>query len=156
MASAGKVTAQVAVQTKVGVGASSIAGGSVTLVAYALAIVGYIQGARDEATISAIAVGTISLITVLGGRYGQAIAAIVKRSSWGAPAPAQRPNVQSGSSTTAIAHPGSGVFTTPVGSAWTGPRPGAEVSLGAPRDLAKEVPAGSVPPLGDDQAGAAQ
>lgn len=72
-------TAKVDVEVKptVGVGKSTVAGGSVTLIAYALAIVAFAQGARDEATIGALVVGTVSLLTTLAGRYGQAIAAIL-------------------------------------------------------------------------------
>jgi hypothetical protein len=72
-------TAKVDVEVKpaVAVGKSTVAGGSVTLVAYALAIVAFAQGARDEATIGALVVGTLSLLTTLAGRYGQAIAAIL-------------------------------------------------------------------------------
>jgi hypothetical protein len=105
MANAGKVSATLAVKTRVGIGTSTIAGGTVTLTAYALAIVGFIQGARDEATISALAVGTVSLVTVLGGRYGQAVALLLRRSSWGAEKPAGAaltPLVQTGT------FPGSG------------------------------------------------
>lgn len=64
------------VKPKVGIGASTVAGGSITLVAYALAIIAFIDGARDEATIGALLAGTAALITTLAGRYGQAIAAV--------------------------------------------------------------------------------
>lgn len=61
-------------QDKVSVGPTTIAGSTVTLAAFALAVVAFAQGARDEETFSALAVGALSLVTVLAGRFGQAIA----------------------------------------------------------------------------------
>lgn len=112
MASAGQVDVKVAVKPKVAIGTSTVAGGSVSLVAFVVAAVAFWQGARDEATISALTVGLVSLVTVLGGRYAQAVAAllvvgkkppatplltgatvgsIVPASSWGGPTPATKP-----------------------------------------------------------------
>lgn len=61
-------------QQKVSVGPSTVAGGSVTVAAFAVAIVAFANGARDEETFSALAIGALSLVTTLGGRFGQAIA----------------------------------------------------------------------------------
>lgn len=58
------------------VGPTTVAGGAVTLAAYGVAVVAFIQGARDEQTISALVIGTLSLLTTLGGRYAQAVAAV--------------------------------------------------------------------------------
>lgn len=69
-----RVTAEV--KPKVGIGASTVAGGSVTLVAFVLAVIAFVDGARDEATISAMVVGAVALVTTLAGRYAQAVAAI--------------------------------------------------------------------------------
>lgn len=77
MASAGQVDVKVAVKPKVAIGTSTVAGGSVSLVAFVVAAVAFWQGARDEATISALTVGLVSLVTVLGGRYAQAVAALL-------------------------------------------------------------------------------
>lgn len=87
MASAGQVDVKVAVKPKVAVGTSTVAGGTVSLVAFALALVAFWQGARDEATISALVVGLVSLVTVLGGRYAQAVAALAVTAKRPAPVP---------------------------------------------------------------------
>lgn len=71
---------------KVSVGPTTIAGSTVTLTAFALAVVGFAQGARDEETFSALAVGGVSLLTVLGGRFGQAIAQALSYGTGLAPA----------------------------------------------------------------------
>jgi thiamine transporter ThiT len=63
------------------VGASTVAGGSVSLVAFALAIVAFITGARDEATIGALVTGLVSLVTTLAGRFAQATAVGKARNS---------------------------------------------------------------------------
>lgn len=60
----------------VNVGPTTVAGGAVTLAAYAVAVVAFINGARDEETMSALVVGTLSLLTTLGGRYAQAVAQV--------------------------------------------------------------------------------
>jgi hypothetical protein len=62
--------------SQVKVGPTTVAGGTITLAAYAVAVVAFIQGARDEQTISALVVGTVSLVTTLGGRYAQAVAQV--------------------------------------------------------------------------------
>lgn len=77
MASAGKVA----------VGKTTVYGGSITLVAYAAAVFAFLNGARDEATISALVVGTLSLLMTLGGRYAQAFAHIL--TGWKNAPPAQ-------------------------------------------------------------------
>lgn len=76
----GTVTARLAmtVAPKVAVGKTTVAGSAVSLIAYVLAIVAYLGGARDEATISALVVGTVALVSTLAGRYGQAIALVLK------------------------------------------------------------------------------
>jgi hypothetical protein len=67
---------EVEVAPHVGVGLSTAAGGAVTVAAYLAAIVAFAQGARDEATLSALAVGTVALVTTIAGRVAQAVAAI--------------------------------------------------------------------------------
>jgi hypothetical protein len=70
---AAEAVAAVKVGAKVDVGPSSIAGGSVTVVAYVLALIAFAQGARDEATMSALTVGTIALVTTIAARVAQAV-----------------------------------------------------------------------------------
>lgn len=62
----------------VSVGPSTMIGGGVSLAAFVAAIVAFIAGARDAATIGALATGVIILVTTLGGRYAQAVVQIVQ------------------------------------------------------------------------------
>jgi hypothetical protein len=61
-------------KTKVSIGPTTVGGTTISLAAFAVAIVAFAQGARDEETFSALGVGALALLTTLGGRYGQAIA----------------------------------------------------------------------------------
>lgn len=76
---AGTVTGKFAltVAPKISVGKTTVAGSAVSLVAFIAAAVGFAQGARDEVTLSTLAGGLVALVVTLGGRYGQAIAAIL-------------------------------------------------------------------------------
>lgn len=148
MASAGQVDVKVAVKPKVAIGTSTVAGGTVSLVAFALALVAFWQGARDEATISALVVGLVSLVTVLGGRYAQAVAALAVTARRPAPVPLSQPMTAASSGTAASV-------------AWTSPRPGAEMSNvvtepvepGDPDALPDYETAEDVPPdVGDEHA----
>jgi hypothetical protein len=121
-------------QGKVKVGPSTVAGGGVSLVAFVLALVAFVQGARDEATFSALAVGVVSLVTTLAGRYAQAVAQAVAH---------------------AVAHAfAQGLVADPLvwappevpeapvnGKTSSSPRPMVDFSAGA-----LEVPGGGVPP----------
>lgn len=69
-------TVNVAVKPQVGIGLSTIAGGSVTAAAYIAAIAAFIGGARDEVTLSTLAVGTVALVSTIAVRGAQAVAAI--------------------------------------------------------------------------------
>lgn len=69
-------TVAVEVKPKVGVGLSTVAGSTVTLGAYVAAIVALVQGARDEATLTLVIVGTVALVTTIAARVAQAIAGI--------------------------------------------------------------------------------
>lgn len=64
------------VKPTVGIGPTTVAGGTVTVAAFAAAIVAFANGATDEATIGPLIAGTIALVTTLFGRYAQAVAAI--------------------------------------------------------------------------------
>lgn len=108
------------------VGPTTVVGGTVTLAAYAVAIVAFINGARDEQTISALIVGTLSLLTVLGGRYAQAIVAILALKP-AAPA-ARKMSVPSEQEIASW---------KPAGTASTSPRPMVEFT--------NEVPGGGIP-----------
>lgn len=135
MASAGTVsaTAKIAVQPAVAIGPTTVAGSAITLAAYAVAIVAFIHGARDEQTLSALAIGTLSLLTTLGGRYAQATAAVfaLKR----APTPAApAPFVSTG-------QPGNTVSAI----TFTEPRPGVDVTNPVTTPTTNEVPGGGVP-----------
>lgn len=139
MTSLGTVTAKVAVKPAVSVGVTTVAGGTVTVAAYAVAVVAFIQGARDEQTISALVIGTLSLLTTLGGRYAQAVAAVLALRR--APElPASQPFVAAGSSS------GNTVSTL----TWTEPHPGVAVTnpVTPPTtpDWSGEIPGGGVPP----------
>jgi hypothetical protein len=85
----------VEVNPRVAVGLSTLAGGGVTVVAYLLAIIAFADGARDEATISAVVVGTIALVTTIAARIAQAVAAI-KATAPVAPAVAVAPAAAAG------------------------------------------------------------
>lgn len=63
---------------KVPVGPTTVAAGTFTVASFAAAVVAYATGARDEATISMLVLGGVTLVTSLAGRYGQAIAAAVR------------------------------------------------------------------------------
>jgi hypothetical protein len=72
------------VDGKVKAGMSTISLGGVSAVAYVLAVIAFIDGERDEATISAVVVGTVALVTMAAGRFWQAVEKIrAERSSWG-------------------------------------------------------------------------
>jgi hypothetical protein len=140
LASAGKVAVDLslAVKPKVGAGPSTLAGGTVALAAYALALVAYFQGARDEATISALAVGTVSLVTTLVGRFAQATAAVRLAK------PAPTPSVQFGT-----AQSSTGAIVS--GTSWTGPTPGAYVKNPDPgNDVMRDNALDPDPPAGPD------
>lgn len=66
----------VKVKPRVAAGASTIATGTVTVAAYAAAIVAFASGARDEVTLTTLILGTVSLLTFALGRVAQAVAAI--------------------------------------------------------------------------------
>lgn len=63
---------------KVPIGPATVAGGTITLASYATAVVAFAKGARDEATVSMLTIGTVTLVTTLAGRYGQAIAHVLQ------------------------------------------------------------------------------
>lgn len=65
----------VAVKPKVAIGPSTVAGGTVTVAAFVAAVVAFAQGARDEVTVATLAVGALTLVTTLAGRFAQATAA---------------------------------------------------------------------------------
>lgn len=69
---------------KVPVGVSTIAGGGVSLAAFVGALVAFVTGAHDAATIELLATGLVSLALVLGGRYAQAAVAILAAATKGA------------------------------------------------------------------------
>jgi hypothetical protein len=54
-------------------GVSTLTLGGVSAVAYVLAVIAFIDGERDEATISAVVVGTVALVTMAAGRFWQAV-----------------------------------------------------------------------------------
>jgi hypothetical protein len=58
----------------VSVGPTTVAGGSVSIAGFAVAVIAFANGARDEETFSALAVGGAALFTTLAGRFAQAIA----------------------------------------------------------------------------------
>jgi hypothetical protein len=64
------------VKSKVSVGLSTVTGLLASLAGFAAAVAAYKQGDRSEATVGTIAggaVGVISLVTTLAGRYAQAV-----------------------------------------------------------------------------------
>ena len=69
-------TVDVAVKPRVAFGTSSTAGAGVTVAAYVAAVIALVDGARDEATLTLVVVGTVALVTTLAGRFAQAVAAI--------------------------------------------------------------------------------
>jgi hypothetical protein len=72
------------VDGKVKAGVSTITLGGVSLVAYVLAVIAFLDGQRNEATISAVTVGTLALLAMAAGRFWQAVEQIrARRSSWG-------------------------------------------------------------------------
>lgn len=68
-------------QPKVPVGLSTLSLGGISLVAYVLAVIAFIDGQRDDATISAVVVGTVALVTMAAGRFWQAVEKI-KSDHW--------------------------------------------------------------------------
>jgi hypothetical protein len=58
---------------KVSVGLSTISLGGVSLTAYVLAVLAFVNGARDEATITTAAIGTVALVSMAAGRFWQAV-----------------------------------------------------------------------------------
>lgn len=74
---AGSVSIKAKVEPVVGVGKSTVVGGSVSLISFVLAAYAYAQGARDEATIGALVAGVVIGVTTLAGRFAQAVAAIL-------------------------------------------------------------------------------
>lgn len=76
--STSKTTTTPADASMVSVGPSTMIGGGVSLAAFVAAVVAFIAGARDAATIGALATGVIVLVITLGGRYAQAVVQIVQ------------------------------------------------------------------------------
>lgn len=83
-------------KTKVSIGPTTVGGTTISLAAFAVAIVAFAQGARDEETFSALGVGALALLTTLGGRYGQAIAQALSYGTGLGPAKAESETVDYG------------------------------------------------------------
>jgi hypothetical protein len=148
--------------SKVSVGPTTVAGGTITLAAYAVAVVAFIQCARDEQTISALVIGTLSLVMTLGGRYAQAVAAVraaapepsvaaeLKRQTDFATAVQSTSNFQLTKSLADLVS-GQIVGRGLKGSTFNEPRPGVSVTnrpvniMTEAPNPAGEVPGGSVP-----------
>lgn len=76
---------------KIPVGPTSVLGGGVTLAAYMAAIAAFAGGQHDAVTISTLAVGTLSLLATMAGRFAQAHAVIKHSVPVAPPAPAPTP-----------------------------------------------------------------
>lgn len=122
----------------ISVGPTTIAGGTITLASFAVAVLAFINGARDAETFSALSTGLLALLVTLGGRYGQAIA---QAFSYGTGLPRTATVTAEGTSN---APAGNAVSSFSITS--TSPS-GAK---GAPSDSELEVPAGSIPTSGDE------
>lgn len=61
----------------ISVGKTTVYGSGITVLAFAGAVVAFANGARDDVTFTTLGLGALTLLTVLGGRYGQAIAAVL-------------------------------------------------------------------------------
>jgi hypothetical protein len=115
---------------KIPIGTATAAGLSTSAGAYALAIAAYLSGDRSEGTIGALGVGTAALLTVLAGRFAQAVAHIVKAPT-AAPAPAyvQTPSAAAGTGTFVRMSPASRVTISEA------PRPAVDIENGDPPPL---------------------
>jgi hypothetical protein len=119
-------------QAKVKAGVSTFSLGGVSLAAYVLAIVAFVQGARDEATISAAAIGTVALVTMAAGRFWQAVAKIRVEQAKAAKSSTTTPKELMAFSN--ITAPVAGSGTVFSGQTTTTPRPSAGIDWAGAKD----------------------
>jgi hypothetical protein len=118
---------------------------------YLGAVAVFLEASDSAVALGPLATATATLIVVIAGRMKQADTALKHAT---APAttltlqPAQADQIASAVSGAIGGKVGLGYSGTAntANVAWTQPRPGAEVTLGQPTDLSREIPAGSEPP----------